>query len=176
MARRSNASKHPALTASGLDGSSEDTVGMGEMSLRDEWQVLTRDQKSFLSRYAMVRDGLKAAQEVGLSAAWLHDNLSNPKFQDLSNEIMARPVDWARLLLAELSPTSVEVLEELMAQPENKDVRLRAAKVVLDAVGVTTENVQRTPSVKLEVKMYPMSPTPVVEAPRMEVVDDDTSS
>jgi hypothetical protein len=146
------------------------------MSLRDEWQMLTREQKNFLSRYAMVRDGLKAAQEVGLSAAWLHDNLSNPQFRDLSNEIMARPVEWARLLLGDLSPVAVEKLAELMEQTENKYVQLGAAKAALDGAGVTSENVQRAPLVNVEVKMFPVNTTPVVEAPRMEVVDDDTSS
>ena len=152
MARRANSSKHPALAAA-FSEDGEDTA-LAEMVSKEAWQDLTLDQKNFLGRYIMIGDGIRAAKEVGLADGWYGHQKNDVQFQTLVREVMGRPVDLARLLLAEMSPVSVQTLRDLMEQPENKDVRLRAAKIVLDAVGLTNDVSQQAPAVKVEVKMF----------------------
>jgi hypothetical protein len=98
---------------------------------RKEWPLLTGEQQHFLVRYAVNGDVKRAADEMEVNLAWVHQQEEDENFSWVMRNITTAPKKMAEKLALNALPLSVYLLvEQIKEVPTN----LSEKKFRLDAI------------------------------------------
>jgi hypothetical protein len=101
------------------------------LSKRKEWPLLTGEQQHFLARYAVNGDVKRAADEMEVNLAWVHQQEEDENFSWVMQNITTAPKKMAEKLALNALPLSVYLLiEQIKEVPTN----LPEKKFRLDAI------------------------------------------
>jgi len=118
MPRLGEVTKHPAITAKHLANiNRSNRLNIENM---ESWKELTGKQKEFLAYYAMLRDGVAAAERSGVPVSWIEEQ-DSAAFDILILEIQHQPKAFAMQVIQEMIPWTIFELRDIISNNNGKE-------------------------------------------------------
>ncbi len=136
MARKPEATKHPALVSK--NRLEEKRQALGEAESRMIWESLTPEQKDFLAQLPRFASHAVTARVIGKDKVWIdHQKANHPLFARAITERLFTGNRLAYALVHDSIGSSIQMLWEMVENPKTSErVRLDAIKHLQKVAGV----------------------------------------